>query len=123
GHVEGRGLAGAVRAQQSDDLTRRDVEVDPANDRTAAVGLRQVVCPKDGHARALRGYHKGHEGHQGLALYGPSIVSIVSIVVTRRDYGHFPPPFVCVRMRSLPSTSIVSVAFRKVNVLPMVSRP
>ena len=43
GHVEGRGLAGAVRPEQADDLAGRDVEVDAAHDRAAAVGLREVV--------------------------------------------------------------------------------
>ena len=40
-HAEGRGLARAVRSEQADDLPRRDVEVDVADDHPAAVGLGQ----------------------------------------------------------------------------------
>ena len=53
-HVERRGLAGAVRAEQADDFARRDVEVDAAHDGAAAVGLRQVVGAECGHQWAER---------------------------------------------------------------------
>ena len=58
GHVERRRLAGAVRAEQPDDLARRDVEADAAHDRAAAVRLGrsrvrrvaigQVACASHG---------------------------------------------------------------------------
>ena len=41
-HVERRGLAGAVRAEQADDLARADVEADAAHHGAAAVGLREI---------------------------------------------------------------------------------
>ena len=49
GHIERRGLAGAVRSEQADDLARGDVEVDAADDRASAVRLGEVVRAKGGH--------------------------------------------------------------------------
>ena len=43
GHVERRRLAGAVRPEQADDLARRDLEADAADDRAAAVRLGELV--------------------------------------------------------------------------------
>ena len=91
GHIKGRGLAGAVRTKQADDLTGIDFEADASNDGAATVGLGQFVCAES------RGHHLG-----GVAV-------------------HLPPPLVCVRTSLLPSTRTLSDAFQKVNVLPLVS--
>src|SRR5207244_6443166 len=40
-HVEDRGLAGAVRAEEADDLAGAEAERDVVDDRPAAVGLAQ----------------------------------------------------------------------------------
>ena len=56
-HVEGRGLAGAVRAEQADDLAGIDFEADASNDGAAAVGLGEFVCAegRGHHLRRRRG--------------------------------------------------------------------
>ena len=46
-HVKARRLAGAVLAQQTDDLALPDVQLDPVHDRAAAVDLDQVVRHQD----------------------------------------------------------------------------
>ena len=88
GHVERRRLAGAVRAEQADDLARRDVEVDAAHDRAAAVGL--------GRGRCVRSVAISGRVSQALALRTLPL-----------------PPFVCVRICSLPSTTILSVGLEE----------
>jgi hypothetical protein len=42
-HVEGRGLAGPVRAEEADHLARADPQVDPVDDRAASVGLGESL--------------------------------------------------------------------------------
>ena len=41
-HREDRRLAGAVRAEEADDLPRRDLDGDVAHDRASAVGLDEA---------------------------------------------------------------------------------
>jgi hypothetical protein len=42
-HVEGGGLPGTVRPQQTDDLTRRDIERNTVDNPSSAIGLAQAV--------------------------------------------------------------------------------
>ena len=46
-HVKAGRLAGAILAQQADDLALPDVQFDPVHDRAAAVDLDQVVRQQD----------------------------------------------------------------------------
>src|SRR5207237_7760595 len=46
-HVKGRRLAGAVRAQQPDDLAGAGVDVDSINDRTAAINFYELLGGKN----------------------------------------------------------------------------
>src|SRR5690606_15425212 len=60
-HVEGGGLAGAVGAEQTDDLTALDAQADVANHLTLLVALGQVTGNEGGHysldsAGFLRGW-------------------------------------------------------------------
>ena len=50
GHVESRGLAGAVRAEQADDFARLHLEADAAHNRAAAVRLREVLRAERRHS-------------------------------------------------------------------------
>ncbi len=54
-HVEGRGLARAVRAEQADDLALVDVQRDVLDDLAAAVRLLQVPRRQAAGARGGRG--------------------------------------------------------------------
>ena len=53
-HVDGRRLAGAVRAEQGEDRSRGDLEVDPVEHDVVAVGLPKAGGPNrgGGHDRA-----------------------------------------------------------------------
>ena len=57
-HVERRGLAGAVGAEQADDLTGIDFEADASNDGAATVGLGEFVCA-EGRSHHLRRASRG----------------------------------------------------------------
>src|SRR5438132_13179741 len=46
-HVKGRRLAGAVRAQQADDLAGAGVDVDSIDDRAAAINFYELVGGKN----------------------------------------------------------------------------
>ncbi len=50
-HVDGRRLAGAVGAEQADDLARRDLERHVVHRRSGTVGLAQVRNREHGHVR------------------------------------------------------------------------
>ena len=53
-HAEARGLAGAVGAEQTDDLTFANADADAVDDLAAAVGLAQLLGVEDlvpGHRR------------------------------------------------------------------------
>ena len=47
-HVDGRRLAGAVRAEQGEDRSRGDLEVDPVEHDVVAVGLAKAGGPNRG---------------------------------------------------------------------------
>src|SRR5207248_6892839 len=51
GHAEAGGLAGAVGAEQADDLADVHVEIDAVHDLAAAVVLDQPLDFQEGHAR------------------------------------------------------------------------
>ena len=48
GHVERRGLPGAVRTEQADDLAGADLDADASHDRTAPVRLRELLRAQRG---------------------------------------------------------------------------
>ena len=48
-HADRRRLAGAIQAEESEDLTRRNIERDVAQRRHAPVPLRQTFEPHGGH--------------------------------------------------------------------------
>ena len=47
-HVDGRRLAGAIRAEQREDRSGGDLEVDPVEDDVLAVGLAKAGGPNRG---------------------------------------------------------------------------
>src|SRR5262249_35981921 len=48
-HVEGRGLAGSIGSQETDDFAGCDLEVHTADDSPPVVRLRQLEGPEGGH--------------------------------------------------------------------------
>src|SRR5687767_993395 len=68
--LDGRGLAGAVGAQQAEDLARSDVEVDAGDGLDVAVALGQAANPDD-RAPPDRDGHAGDGATDGVT---PAIV-------------------------------------------------
>ena len=58
--ADGRGLAGTVRAEQTEDRSRRDLEVDAAE----GLDVAEALLEPDGADGCLRGvgFHAGHPG-------------------------------------------------------------
>ena len=52
GHAEAGGLAGAVGAEQADDLADIDLEIDAVHNLAPAVKLHQPAHFQDGHRRS-----------------------------------------------------------------------
>ena len=66
-HQDGGRLAGAVLAEEPEDLARRDLEVEVVDGDQVAVHLREPACP-DRRARAIVTRVPGGGGDAGLAL-------------------------------------------------------
>src|SRR5581483_6853360 len=61
-HLDSRRLAGAVRAEQPEDLAALDVEADPAHRLERAVRLAQVADGDGAHARSIASTPAGGNG-------------------------------------------------------------
>ena len=59
GDLHEGGLAGAVRAEEPDELSLADLEVDAAERGHVPVALRETLCAERGHAASLRTTFRG----------------------------------------------------------------
>ena len=84
GHVERRRLAGAVGAEQTDDLARSDLEADAADDGAAAVRLGELVRAQRRHQRAGGAGH----GPAALRLRADLLVAVDDDAFGRLEEGH-----------------------------------
>src|SRR5262249_32006829 len=88
-----------------------DVEVDAADDGAAAVRFGEVDGPQ-----------RRHWWLVGRETSVPGCFAVL-LIGSLSDYGHDEPlPFVCVRDRSAPSTTTVSVFLSNVTRCPVDSR-